>query len=360
MFPPFTGFTPLPVAPLPTPAQELRRLLGRFDLRYRALLGSRARRKQSGETAYREGKLKLVRHQPAPTVATPVIVVPSIISRSHTHDLLPEHSFVRSLAGAGLNVFLLDWGEPSPDDRHVTLEEYVTGKLTRAIGAARRLTGQPQAALVGYGMGGTFAAMLAALQPQQFRALVQIAAPINFHDDGVLSQWTQREWFNIDLVVDAVGTMPQALMQASFRMLTPAVQLGQQVMIAEQSNDMEALGDLLALQIWLDNTAPFLGEAYRTYIKECYQENQLVQGRLVLGGRRIDLTQITCPLLNVTATNDVICPPGSAAILNYLVSSDDKHLLELPTGHVGLLLGDIAEQQLWPHVAEWMLARLSE
>jgi hypothetical protein len=109
------------------------------------------------------------------------------------------------------------------------------------------------------------------------------------------------------------------------------------------------------LQTWLRDGVAFPGEAYRTYVKECYQENHLIQGKLVVSGRRVDLERIACPLLTVTAAKDWICPPESTTVLNDLVASVDKSILELPGGHVGVVAGRGAISQLWPKLADWLI-----
>jgi polyhydroxyalkanoate synthase len=209
-------------------------------------------------------------------------------------------------------------------------------------------------------MGGTFTAIFCALYGRYVANLVQIAAPIDFHDDGLLSQWTRKERFNVDLIVESLAAKPAALMQASFRMIKPTYQIAQQIALAEQFGDLEAVQDFLAMQFWLDDNIPFLGEAYRTYIKECYQENHLSQGKLVVGGKRVDLGRIEAPLLTVTATKDCICPPRSSHVLNDLVASEDKQMLELNGGHTGILASRDAPELLWPQIADWLLARSYE
>ena len=67
-----------------------------------------------------------------------------------------------------------------------------------------------------------------------------------------------------------------------------------------------------------DNVA-FPGEAFRTNVKTCYQQNLLCQNRLVVGGERVDLGAITCAVLNIVAQMDHICAPKSASVLNQLV-----------------------------------------
>jgi len=314
------------------------------------------------DVVYTEGKLRLLRYRPVVDRLAPIplLIVPSLINRYYLLDLVPGRSLVEYLVGRGLDVYLIDWGEPGPEDRTTTFDQYITGYLRRTIQRVRSIAQQERISLLGYSMGGTFTAIFSALYSRYVANLVQIGAPIDFHDDGILSQWTRKEHFNVDLVVDTLGALPAALMQASFRMLKPTYQITQQIALAEQFGDAEAVQDFLAMQFWINDNIPFLGEAYRTYIKECYQENHLVQGKLIVGGKRVDLTQIDVPLLSVIATKDCICPPQSSKVLNDLVASEDKQILELAGGHTGIVAGPNAPQQLWPHLADWLLARSNE
>ena len=318
------------------------------------------------DEVYAEGKVRLLRYRAhlerraGGRPAIPLLIVPSLLNRYYLLDLVPGRSMVEYLVGRGVDVFLLDWGAPGPESRATTFDQYITGYLRRAVQRIRSITGHERVSLLGYSMGGTFAAIFSALYGRYVANLITIAAPIDFHDDGILSQWTRKERFNVDLVVDTLGAMPAALMQASFRMLKPTYQIAQQIALADQFRHTEAVQDFLALQFWLDDNIPFLGEAYRTYIKDCYQENYLVQGKLVVGGRRVDLSQIEAPLLNVLATRDCICPPQSSKMLGELVSSDDRTLLELPGGHTSLVAGAHAPEQIWPQLADWLIARSSE
>ena len=343
---------------------ELERMQDRFGAVFKTMLTAdpQSVAQTPADVVYTEGKLRLLRYHPVANNIAPVplLIVPSLLNRYYLLDLMPGRSLVEYLVSRGLDVFLIDWGAPGPEDRSTTFDQYITGYLRRATQRVRSLSKQQRVSLLGYSMGGTFTAIFGALYARYVANLVQIAAPIDFHDDGILSQWTRKGHFNVDLVVDTLGAMPAALMQASFRMLKPTYQIAQQIALAEQFGDMEAVQDSLAMQFWIDDNIPFLGEAYRTYIKECYQENHLVQGKLVVGGKRVDLSQIDAPLLSVIATKDCICPPQSSKVLNDLVASEDRQILELPGGHTSIVAGANAAEQLWPQIADWLLARSAE
>ena len=79
--------------------------------------------------------------------------------------------------------------------------------------------------------------------------------------------------------------------------------------------------------------------------------------QVVIDGRRVNLAQIDCPLLTITAERDFICPPRSAAVLNDLAGSADKQLLNLPFGHISVLTGSQAASHLWPQLGSWLVER---
>jgi polyhydroxyalkanoate synthase len=340
--------------------EDLERMKDRYDVVFKALLGGAtvAVAQTPAEVVYTENKLRLLHYHPVVEQRGPVplLIVPSLINRYYLFDLAPGKSLVEYLVGRGIDVYMLDWGVPGPEDRSTTFDQYITGYLRRAVQRVRSLSGQERINLLGYSIGGTFTAIFSALYGRYVHGLVQLAAPINFHDSGLISQWMRKERFNVDLVVDTLGNMPAELLQASFRMLTPTLQIMQQIALANQTGDTQTVQDLLALQTWISDGVSFPGEAYRTYVKDCYQENFLVQGRLVVGGQRVDLARIAAPLLTITAAKDWICPPESVTVLNDLVASVDKYVLELPGGHVGIVAGRRAADQLWPRLAEWLIA----
>jgi polyhydroxyalkanoate synthase len=360
MLPPGWGLPGVTSNMLQQIQQDFARMHDRCDTVFKAMLGSAPATlaQTPAEVVSTENKLRLLHYRSdvKRESTVPLLIVPSLINRYYLLDLMPGQSLVEYLVGRGIDVYMLDWGVPGPEDRSTTFDQYITGYLRRAVQRVRNLSGQARIVLLGYSIGGTFTAIFSALYSRYVHGLVQLAAPINFHDSGIISQWTRKERFNVDLVVDTLGNMPAELLRASFRMLAPTLQIAQQVALANQIGDTQAVQDLLALQTWMGDGVPFPAEAYRTYIKDCYQENYLVQGKLIVGGQRVDLGRITSPLLTITAAKDWICPPESAAVLNDLVASMDKRMLELPGGHIGIVAGHRASEQLWPKLADWLIA----
>src|SRR3712207_1680041 len=119
----------------------------------------------------------------------------------------------------------------------------------------------------------------------------------------------------------------------------------------------ESLSSLLAVSKWVDDGVPFPGEAFRRWIRDFYQQNKLARGELELRGRRVELSNITCPVLNIAGEKDFICPVFQARPTLDLVGSEDKALLILDAGHVGLMAGPVARGSLWPRIGTWLEPR---
>jgi polyhydroxyalkanoate synthase len=105
---------------------------------------------------------------------------------------------------------------------------------------------------------------------------------------------------------------------------------------------------------WVNDGTPFPGAAFRQWIRDFYQGNKLVKGELKMRGRKVDLSNIMCPVLNIAGEKDHICPMPQAKSTIDLVGSEDKEFFVLDAGHVGLMTGRGAKEGLWPKVSSWL------
>lgn len=311
------------------------------------------------DVVYQENKLRLLHYHPVAEKVYPVplLMVPAMINRYYILDLKPKRSLVEYLLGQGIDVYMLDWGIPGNEDRALTWDHYITYYLHNGVKKVMEISEAEQISLLGYCMGGTMTVIYTTFHPNLIKNLITLAAPVNFHDEGLLSLWTRQEYFNVDKIVDVFGNIPPYLMQSAFLMLRPMGQISKLVNFFDKLHDDEFVDLFLAMETWVNDNIPFPGEAFRKYVKDCYQENLLCQNRLMIDGTLVDLKKITCSLLIIAAEKDHICPPASATILKDLVSSKDKQVVLLPGGHVGIVSGGVAAKYLWPSVGDWLVAR---
>jgi polyhydroxyalkanoate synthase subunit PhaC len=150
-------------------------------------------RSQTGQTPasviYEEGRMRVLRYEPQgdSRSAGPLLCIPSLINRYYVMDLTPERSLIRSLLLQGVDVYMLDWGTATDVDRHRPLDEYIAGLLGRATAAVQDAGGHRRISLLGYCMGGVMAAVYAVLRPGDVATLINLAGPVNYHDDGIYS-----------------------------------------------------------------------------------------------------------------------------------------------------------------------------
>jgi polyhydroxyalkanoate synthase len=57
------------------------------------------------------------------------------------------------------------------------------------------------------------------------------------------------------------------------------------------------------------------------------------------------------------ATRDDLVPCAQSKPFNDLVGSEDKEIMELNAGHIGLAVGSRAQRELWPKAVEWLAKR---
>jgi polyhydroxyalkanoate synthase len=286
----------------------------------------------------------------------PFLLVPSMINRWYVLDLRPGASLVEALVGAGLDVWCLDWGIPEAEDRYLDWEA-VVARLGRAVRRVKRETGADQLGMLGYCMGGTLTSIYVAQHAPEIAALVTLAAPIDFVRGGMLRCMVEPQWFDPDAIADAGNVAPHQ-MQAGFVALRPTLDLGKLVSMPELAADPKGRDAFLALDEWASDNIPFPAAAYRRYIKDLYQENQLANGTHRVAGKPVQLSKIGCPTLVITASRDAICPPGAATALLDLVGSTDKATLEVSGGHVGAVVGSRAAREMYPALIKWLQPRL--
>jgi len=308
------------------------------------------------EVVYRENKWSLIHyHARLEGLAhkTPVLFVPSLINKHYVLDLLPGKSFTEYLVANGFDVFCIDWGTPTDEDRYVTFEDIVERALGRALRFVARTVPRRQAHLLGYCMGGTLAAIHGAVHPEYIASLATLAAPVRFHDGSTLSRWTNASGFDVNALVDGAGTIPWQLLQSAFHLLRPTLGLQKAVNVIDRAWNDEFLDGFLALEAWGNDNVALPGEFYRRYIQGLYQDDGLLAGRFALGGHQVKLENIRFPVMAVTFANDNIVPASSAATLINVISSTSKRHLHLPGGHVGAVVSKHAAKSLWPQLAEF-------
>ena len=262
---------------------------------------------------------------------------------------------------------MIDWGNASRADRYLTIDDYVLGYLDDCVAAMRRETEAEAVNLLGICEGGAFTLAYAALEPARVKNLVLTVTPLDFHADqaeeklehGFLNVWTRSLTAqDVDQMIEVWGVLPGEFMGAIFSMLTPIRSMTKYNLDLLEVVDNEAkLINYLRMEKWLADRPHHAGEAAKQWLKDFYQDNKLIKSELELGGRRVDLQQVTMPVLNIYAQDDHIIPPPTSRALEGKVGTDDYTELGLPGGHIGVFVSGKSQGIVGKGIVDWLAQR---
>jgi len=313
------------------------------------------------EVVWTRNKAKLYHYLPSTgkKYDVPLLIIYALINKPYVMDLRPGSSLIEYLVGQGYEIYLLDWGTPGPEDRHLKLDDYILDYIPRAVKHTLQHSGAKEISLLGYCIGAALTVSFAALHTEMpIKNIVLMAAPLDFSEKGLLRGWLDPEYYNVDQLVNAYGLIPAEMVDFGSKMLKPMNNF-----VLTYTNfwdklwDDRAVESWLSMNKWVNDGVPFAGEAFRQWVKECYLGNKLTTNQLVLRGRTVDLSQIKASLLNIIADKDHIALPSQSKPIMNLVSSEDKEQIILPGGHVGLVVGRGATKNLWPALNKWLSTR---
>jgi polyhydroxyalkanoate synthase len=342
-----------------TPMHELAELTMRFMDSIEAMKEVQA--VEVGTTpktkVYEQGKLAVYRYDRATpaTVKTPLLIVYALVNRFEMMDLQPDRSLIRKLLDLGLDIYVIDWGYADRSDAALTMNDYVNGYILDSVRFVARQHGLKAINILGVCQGGAFSLMFSALHPERVRNLITMVTPVDFDvTDGLLNVWAKR--LDFDRVTDAYGAVSGEFLNVGFLMLKPFQKLDKYMNFLSLDS-ADKMTNFLRMEKWVFDSPNQAGECYRQYMKELYQQNRLIKGTLVLGGKPVLLSNIKAPLLNIYAAQDHIVPPSSTKPLNDLVGSTDKQLYEFPGGHIGVFTGSRSQKELAPTIHAWLRDR---
>jgi len=312
------------------------------------------------EVVFTENKLRLLHYRSLAekTYPVPLLMIFALVNRPYILDLKPGRSVVEVLLKKGIDVYLIDWGVPGDEDKHLGLDHYINRYIRKAVSKVKKVSGSDKVSLMGYCMGGTMSAMYTSLYPEDVKNLILMTAGIDFKVEGTLSLWSDKPNFDVDKFVEAFGNVPPEFLQISFLIMKPIQNLvSKYVSFYENVENEQFVDNFFAMEKWLNDNIPVPGEVFREFVKYCYQENLLVKNKLRINGKLVDLRNIKCSVLNLIAEHDHLVPPASSIVFNDLISSKDKEAIVYPTGHIGLSVSSKSLKELWPRVAEWLISR---
>lgn len=308
---------------------------------------------------YAEDKLRLYHYNrdTEATIKTPVLVVYALVNTYKMLDLQPDRSYIKNLLNLGLDVYLIDWGNPTKSDRYLSMDDYINDYINNCVDVVRKKHKAEKINIISICQGGTFSVIYTALHQSKIKNLVTQVTPVDFStNDGLLFRWSKDMDFD-KLVEGYDGLIPGEFLNEGFNMLKPTQQFQKQQTLVNVLDDKDKLLNFLRMEKWIAESPAQAGECYRQFMKDLYQKNLLIKNELVVGGKKVNLKNITCPVLNVYATLDHLVPPAASIPLCDHIGSTDKETYSFAGGHIGVFVGSKSQKELAPAVANFLKKR---
>lgn len=288
----------------------------------------------------------------------PVLLIPSLVNRAYVLDLAEGQSFARFLPGQGLRPFLLDWGDPGDAERRFDLADYIA-RAVRALDAVVAQTGQAPLVL-GYCMGGNLALATALQAPERVAGLALLATPWDFHAGGPHHAALVQSLAPALVPPAAAGSdapppvLEVDVLQGFFWALDPLAALKKFTLFGTMAEDSDAAQRFVAMEDWLNDGVPLAGPVARDCLLGWYGENRPPRGAWQVQGRAVRPQDWPGPALVVLPERDKLVPREGALVLLEQLPQADR--LDVPSGHIGMMVGPRAESGLWTPLAAWLRA----
>jgi polyhydroxyalkanoate synthase subunit PhaC len=282
-----------------------------------------------------------------PPTGKPLLVIPSLINPATVLDLSAETSLLRWLSGQGFRPLLVDWGTPGDAERGFTLDDYVTETLLPLLLGL----GEP-VALLGYCLGGTLTAALAALAPNQVTRLALLAAPWDMMGyEADQRQRLRALWADWQIRAAPLGALPMEMLQLLFLSLDPALALTKFTKLAGLDPASAAAQDFVALEDWANGGPPLALPAGSQMFDHWYETGGPAHGWWI---GDVDIKPTLHPALLVISQTDRIVP---AAVAQPLADAwAGSQALSVNAGHVGMVVGSRRQALLWEPLRDFLSA----
>jgi polyhydroxyalkanoate synthase subunit PhaC len=305
-----------------------------------------------GKVVFRNDLIELIQYAPTTksVLRRPLLIVPPWINKFYILDLNPEKSFIRWAVAQGLTVFVISW--VNPDARHAakSFDAYMKEGIFAALEAVGAATGEKRVAAIGYCVGGTLLSAtlgyMAAKGDRRIDSVTLLATQVDFTHSGDLGVFVDEEQIRaVEEEMRTRGFLDGSRMATAFNMLRPNDLIWRYVVDVYLKGRAPMPFDLL---FWNSDSTRMPAANHSFYLRNCYLENNLARGRMVIDGVTIDLGLITIPIYNLAAKEDHIAPAVSTFEGSRKFGGETRYVLA-GSGHIAGVINPPTHQkyQYW-------------
>ena len=290
-----------------------------------------------GKVVFRNDLMELMQYAPTTdeVYKRPLLIIPPWINKFYILDLNPDKSFIRWAVSQGLTTFCISW--INPDARHADKDfyAYVNEGIFAALDQIKKITGERQVCTTSYCVGGTLTAValayMAAKGDNRITSSTLFTTQVDFTDPGELKIFANEDRVrNIEEEMELSGYLEGRSMANAFNMLRPNDLIWSYVV----NNYLKGIEPMaFDLLVWNSDSTRMPRANHSYYLRNCYLNNKLGKGEMVLNDVKLDLGQITTPIYNVATKEDHIAPAKSVFNGAKLFGGEMRYVLG-GSGHI--------------------------
>ncbi|OAF19543.1 PHA/PHB synthase family protein [Bradyrhizobium neotropicale] len=319
-----------------------------------------------GKVIYQNEMMQLIQYSPTTekVLRTPLLIVPPWINKFYILDLKPEKSYIKWCVDQGITVFVISWVNPDKRLGNKSWEDYMKEGPLTAMDVIEKATGEMKVHTAGYCVGGTMLATtlawLAEKRRQRVSSATFFAAQVDFTHAGDLLVFVDEEQIAaLEHDMRAAGVLEGSKMAMAFNMLRSNDLIWSYVVSNYLKGQQPSAFDLLH---WNSDATRMTQANHSYYLRNCYLENRLSTGTMVLDNTLLDLSKVKVPVYNLATREDHIAPAESVLYGSQFFGGPVKYVLS-GSGHIAGVVNPPASNkyQYWTNenikdvnVAQWM------
>jgi polyhydroxyalkanoate synthase len=319
-----------------------------------------------GKVIYQNEMMQLIQYSPTTetVLRTPLLIVPPWINKFYILDLKPEKSYIKWCVDQGITVFVISWVNPDKRLGNKSWEDYMKEGPLTAMDVIEKVTGEMKVHTAGYCVGGTMLATtlawLAEKRRQRVSSATFFAAQVDFTHAGDLLVFVDEDQIAaLEQDMKAAGVLEGSKMAMAFNMLRSNDLIWSYVVSNYLKGQQPSAFDLLH---WNSDATRMTASNHSYYLRNCYLENRLSTGTMVLDNTLLDLSKVKVPVYNLATREDHIAPAESVLYGSQFFGGPVKYVLS-GSGHIAGVVNPPASNkyQYWTNdnikdvnVAQWM------
>lgn len=348
----------------PKPAQVVS---AASNVAHMLLYGGLADLRPMPRTLIDDGELREVYHyRPDASVGEsgdPILLVTPLAAPAICFDLRRGCSLVEHFIAQGRRTYLVEYGEVSFKNRGLGMEHWVDEVLPEAIRAVSEHAGGRPVHVIGWSLGGIFALLTAADQPElPIASLSVVGSPVDVKKVPLMAP--VRPLLNLNLTegrgavtraYQVMGGIPKPLVNWAFTAASAQKVITKPLALLMNLDDAEFLAQIEAVDRFSANMIAYPGRTFGQLYHRMVKGNALAQGSMAFGERTIQLSAIKAPVLVFGGATDGIAPVKAVkAVVPLLTGSAEVRFEIVPGGHLGMLTGRAARGSTWRVMDEWI------